>query len=128
VSVIYLDVPDEELVERGTGRRVHPSSGRTYHMRFRPPKTEGRDDLTGEPLVHRDDDKEEVIKKRLLTFHENNGPMLQHYEKLNIVWKIKGNESMDKVWTNVDSRLAAILPEKALGAEPVPVPGKLSQH
>ena len=58
-------MPDEEIILRMSGRRVHPASGRTYHVKFNPPKAEGRDDVTGEPLVQRDDDREETVRKRL---------------------------------------------------------------
>src|SRR6476620_6348095 len=67
--VLEIDVPDEMIVERMTGRRTHQPSGRVYHVKFNPPKTEGLDDVTGEPLVQRDDDKEETVKKRLTVYH-----------------------------------------------------------
>src|SRR5476649_1413807 len=67
--VLEIDVPDSAIVERMSGRRVHPASGRSYHVKFNPPKVEGKDDLTGEPLVTRDDDKEETVKKRLAVYH-----------------------------------------------------------
>src|SRR6185503_19883377 len=63
--VLEIDVPDADVIQRLSGRRVHPGSGRNYHVRFNPPRTEGRDDVTGEPLVQRDDDREETVKKRL---------------------------------------------------------------
>ena len=68
--VVEIDVPDETIVARMSGRRVHPGSGRTYHVEFYPPKTEGKDDLTGEDLIIRDDDKEETVKKRLAVYHD----------------------------------------------------------
>jgi len=67
--VIEIDVNDEEIIKRLSGRRVHPESGRTYHVLFNTPKVEGIDDISGEPLVQRDDDKEETIKKRLEVYH-----------------------------------------------------------
>src|SRR3977135_3809008 len=63
--VLEIDVPDEEIIQRMSGRRVHPASGRSYHVKFNPPKVAGRDDVTGEPLIQRDDDKEETVLKRL---------------------------------------------------------------
>lgn len=105
VAVIYLDVPDSELVERGTGRRIHPASGRSYHIKVKPPKVPDKDDITGEPLIQRDDDKAEVIMKRLETFHANNGPIISYYEEQKIVHKIKGNEKIDDVWKNVETAL-----------------------
>src|SRR5919109_332610 len=63
--VLEIDVPDEEIITRMSGRRVHPASGRTYHVKFNPPKVEGKDDVTGEPLIQREDDREETVRKRL---------------------------------------------------------------
>jgi adenylate kinase len=63
--VLEIDVPDGDIIERMSGRRVHPASGRTYHVKFNPPKASGKDDATGEPLVQRDDDREETVRKRL---------------------------------------------------------------
>ncbi len=77
--VIEIDVPDEAIVERMSGRRSHPASGRTYHIKFNPPNVEGQDDITGEPLVQRDDDKEETVKKRLSVYHEQTKPLVAYY-------------------------------------------------
>lgn len=77
--VIELQVEDEEIVGRMSGRRVHPGSGRVYHIRYNPPKVEGRDDVTGEPLVQRDDDKEETVRKRLQVYHEQTQPLVDYY-------------------------------------------------
>jgi len=104
-AVIYLEVPEEELLKRGTGRRIHPASGRSYHMMFKPPKNEGKDDVTGEPLIQRDDDKEETIKARLLSFHKNNKEIIDFYEEQKVVHKIQGNDAIGKVWKAVDEVL-----------------------
>jgi adenylate kinase len=80
--VLEIDVPDEEIVERMSGRRMHAASGRTYHVKFNPPKAEGIDDVTGEPLIQRDDDKEETVKKRLSVYHEQTEVLLGYYGKL----------------------------------------------
>jgi adenylate kinase len=77
--VLEIDVPPEAIVERMTGRRSHPASGRTYHVTFNPPKVEGRDDVTGEPLVQRDDDKEETVKKRLEVYAAQTRPLVDYY-------------------------------------------------
>ena len=77
--VLEIDVPDEMIVERMGGRRSHPASGRVYHTRFNPPKTENIDDITGEPLVQRDDDKEETVKKRLEVYHNQTEVLLGYY-------------------------------------------------
>ena len=79
--VLEIDVPDEMIVERMTGRRTHQPSGRVYHVKFNPPKVEGLDDVTGEPLVQRDDDKEETVKKRLAVYHNQTEVLLGYYNK-----------------------------------------------
>lgn len=79
--VLEIDVPDEAIVERMSGRRVHPASGRTYHVKFNPPKVEGKDDLTGEDLIQRDDDKEETVKKRLAVYHEQTEVLVDYYNQ-----------------------------------------------
>ena len=79
--VLEIDVPDEDIIRRMGGRRVHPASGRTYHVKFNPPKVEGRDDLTGEPLVQRDDDREETVRKRLDVYRAQTRPLIDYYRK-----------------------------------------------
>jgi adenylate kinase len=79
--VLEIDVPDEMIVERMTGRRTHQPSGRVYHVKFNPPKVEGQDDVTGEPLVQRDDDLEETVKKRLSVYHTQTEVLLGYYNK-----------------------------------------------
>ena len=79
--VVEIDVPDEEIIKRMSGRRVHPASGRTYHVIFNPPKEEGKDDVTGELLIQRDDDKEETVRKRLQVYHEQTEPLIEYYSK-----------------------------------------------
>jgi adenylate kinase len=79
--VLEIEVADAEIIERMSGRRVHLASGRTYHVRHNPPKVEGRDDVTGEPLVQRDDDREEVVRKRLEVYHEQTSVLVEYYSK-----------------------------------------------
>jgi adenylate kinase len=79
--VLEIDVPDEEIIERMSGRRVHPASGRIYHVKFNPPKVEGKDDITGEPLIQRDDDKVETVKKRLSVYHDQTEVLVDYYNK-----------------------------------------------
>ena len=79
--VLEIDVPDELIVERMSGRRSHPASGRVYHTKFNPPKVADTDDITGEPLVQRDDDKEETVKKRLAVYHNQTEVLLGYYNK-----------------------------------------------
>ncbi len=77
--VVEIAVDDSEIVERMSGRRTHPGSGRTYHVKFNPPKVAGKDDVTGEDLIQRDDDKEETVKKRLAVYHEQTKPLIDYY-------------------------------------------------
>ena len=77
--VIEISVDDDEIVKRMSGRRLHPASGRIYHIEFNPPKVPGQDDVTGEPLIQRDDDQEETVKKRLDVYHEQTKPLVGFY-------------------------------------------------
>lgn len=78
--VVEISVDDAEIIKRMSGRRAHLSSGRTYHVIYNPPKVEGIDDVSGEPLVQRDDDKEETVKKRLDVYHEQTEPLIEYYQ------------------------------------------------
>lgn len=78
-AVVEIDVPDAEIVKRLSGRRAHLASGRTYHVVYNPPRVEGKDDITGEDLVQRDDDKEEVVLDRLRVYHEQTAPLIDYY-------------------------------------------------
>jgi adenylate kinase len=86
--VVEILVADAVIVERMSGRRSHLPSGRTYHLKFNPPKVEGKDDVTGEPLVQRDDDKEETVKKRLEVYHQQTEPLVSYYAE----WASSGDE------------------------------------
>jgi len=77
--VVEIEVPEQDIIERMSGRRVHPASGRSYHVRFNPPKAEGLDDLTGEPLVQRDDDREETVRNRLAVYQKQTRPLVDYY-------------------------------------------------
>jgi adenylate kinase len=77
--VLEIDVPFEAIIERMSGRRSHPASGRTYHIKFNPPKVEGKDDVTGEPLVQREDDKAETVQKRLDVYSAQTRPLVDYY-------------------------------------------------
>mmetsp|Transcript_13555 Transcript_13555/g.25562 ORF Transcript_13555/g.25562 Transcript_13555/m.25562 type:complete len:180 (-) Transcript_13555:1567-2106(-) len=97
-KVIDLQIPDEVLTERITGRRVHIPSGRTYHVSFKPPRVPDIDDVTGEPLTHRKDDTEAVLKRRLENFHSYTQPILGYYKKQNVYSAVNANQSINKVW------------------------------
>jgi len=77
--VLEIDVPFEAIIERMSGRRSHPASGRTYHVKFNPPKVEGKDDVSGEPLIQREDDKEETVRKRLEVYSAQTRPLVDYY-------------------------------------------------
>ena len=78
-NVLEIDVPEAEIVLRMSGRRVHPASGRSYHVQFNPPRQEGRDDVTGEPLVQRADDREDTVRKRLEVYRRQTQPLVEYY-------------------------------------------------
>jgi adenylate kinase len=88
-AVVEIDVDDDEIIRRMSGRRVHLASGRTYHIQFNPPKVEGKDDQTGEPLIQRDDDKEETVRKRLAVYHDQTEPLIEYYTR----WAESGEEA-----------------------------------
>lgn len=90
--VLEIDVDDNEIIRRMSGRRVHLGSGRTYHVVFNPPKVDGKDDITGEPLIQRDDDKEETVRKRLSVYHSQTKPLIDFYSK----WSETGTEGAPK--------------------------------
>jgi len=94
-KVLHFEVPDEVLVERVTGRWIHPDSGRSYHARFAPPRVPGKDDLTGEPLIQRRDDSAETLKSRLAAFHAQTAPVVDHYK--GITASIRAHASMRQV-------------------------------
>ena len=97
--VLEIDVPDADIITRMTGRRVHPASGRVYHLQFNPPKSEGKDDATGEALIQRDDDKPETVKKRLEVYRKQTRPLVDYYTALPTVKyrKISGIGRVEEV-------------------------------
>lgn len=101
--VVEIHVEDEEIVKRLGGRRVHPDSGRTYHVEYNPPKIEGEDDVTGEPLIQREDDKEDTVRNRLSVYHNQTKPLVAFYQKLSdangspACSKVEGVGSMDDI-------------------------------
>jgi len=91
--VLVIEVDDSEIIERMSGRRVHPASGRTYHVKYNPPKVAGKDDVTGEDLIQRDDDREETVKKRLEVYHAQTKPLVEYYSQ----WEASGDAAAPKV-------------------------------
>ena len=114
-AVVDIEVPDDEIIRRMSGRRVHLASGRTYHVVFNPPKVEGKDDATGEPLIQRDDDKEATVRKRLDVYHDQTEPLIGYYKD----WERRGetgapkyvriegvgkvDEIRDRIFSNLDT-------------------------
>ncbi len=111
--VLEIDVPFEAIIDRMSGRRVHPASGRTYHLTFNPPKVAGKDDVTGEPLIQRDDDKEETVRKRLQVYNDQTRPLVNYYSswantpdlqakvKAPAYCKVSGTGSVDDITTAI---------------------------
>lgn len=108
--VLEFDVPDDIIVDRITGRRVHSGSGRVYHVKYNPPKVEGKDDVTGEDLQVRADDHEEVVRKRLIEYHQLTEPLIDFYQKeaaqgCTQYHKLDGNRSVQQVRDELKSIL-----------------------
>ena len=96
-AVVDINVPDTEIIKRMSGRRVHLASGRTYHITFNPPKEEGKDDVTGEALIQRDDDQEETVRNRLDVYHAQTEPLVDYYKS----WESSG-ESAAPIYIRIE--------------------------
>lgn len=112
--VVEIEVPEEDIIDRMSGRRLHPASGRTYHVRFNPPKIGGKDDVTGELLVQRDDDKEETVRHRLSVYRQQTRPLVDYYatwaksdEGAPRYSKISGVGTVDEIKARLFSALQA---------------------
>ena len=97
--VIVINVNDDDIVERMGGRRMHPSSGRVYHIKYNPPKNKGKDDITNEDLIIRDDDKENTVRNRLTVYHKQTKPLIEYYHK-NVI-SIDGSQKIEDVKNNI---------------------------
>jgi adenylate kinase len=107
---IHVHTPTGIILDRICNRWIHPASGRTYNTTFNPPKVEGVDDVTGEKLVQRDDDKPEVWKARLKQFEDAAMPLLEHYDKMGVLWKVVGNSSDEispKIFKEFEARFGS---------------------
>jgi len=100
-SVVQLNIVDQLLISRITGRLIHPASGRTYHKEFHPPKKPMTDDVTGEPLIQRSDDNVETLRKRLAAFHSQTGPVVEYYKSKGLWVGIDAAQSPSVVWDNL---------------------------
>jgi adenylate kinase len=110
--VLEIDVPDAEVVARMSGRRVHPASGRSYHVKFHPPRQDERDDLTGEPLVQREDDREETVRKRLEVYRAQTRPLIDYYGR----WSASGGPKAPKYRKISGAGKVEQITERALNA------------
>jgi adenylate kinase len=111
--VLEIDVPFDAIIDRMSGRRVHPASGRTYHIKFNPPKVAGKDDVTGDDLIQREDDKEETVRKRLQVYDDQTRPLIEYYSswanqantsdkvKAPAYRKVSGTGSVDNITTSI---------------------------
>ena len=108
--VFRLCVPDDMAIRRIAGRRFHITSGRSYNIEFNPPKIEGRDDITGEKLVQREDDKEEIVQSRLNTYHELTEPLVRYYQKQGIIKAIDGAGSPEYIYAEIKQTLNEVPP------------------
>ena len=113
-AVLSIEVSDEEVVRRLSGRRVNPKTGRVYHVEFDPPKVAGFDDIDGTKLVQRDDDREETIKHRLEVFHEQTEPLIDYYEAQGLLRRFDGSRSPDEVHAHIRATLATLRLEEQL--------------
>jgi len=110
--VLEINVPEADIINRMSGRRVHPGSGRTYHLSFNPPKVEGKDDETGEALIQRDDDKEETVRKRLQVYQDQTRPLVDYYS----TWAKQGDPAAPAYRKISGTGAVAEITERALGA------------
>jgi adenylate kinase len=116
-AVIVIEVPDENLIERLSGRRVNPTTGRTYHVKYDPPKHEGVDDIDGTKLIQRDDDKPETIANRLKVYHSQTAPVIGFYDDTyaqGLVRRIDGTRDPDEVYRHIRALVATVRLEDAL--------------
>ena len=100
-KIIVLDVKDNDIIKRMSGRRMHMESGRVYHIEFNPPKNEGLDDVTNDKLIIRKDDQPDTVKKRLLIYHKTTKPLIEYYDSKNIVFSIKGNKKIEDIHNEI---------------------------
>lgn len=100
-KVVEFKVDDEILIERIEGRRIHKASGRSYHVKFNPPKVEGKDDITGEPLIHRPDDNRSALETRMKAYHTQTSPILEYYKNQSKLYSVDAMAKMDTVRSDI---------------------------
>ena len=106
-KVLEFKVDEEALIERIEGRRIHPSSGRSYHLKFNPPKVDGKDDITGEDLIHRKDDTREALESRMKSYNEKTVPILDYYKSKNMLATLNASAPIKDVSNQIDESLFA---------------------
>ena len=104
-KVLEFKVDEDKLAERVVGRRIHVASGRSYHVSFNPPKVEGKDDITGEPLIHRKDDTREALESRMANYHKLTAPILDYYRQKNVLATLNASASIGDVSAQIDKEL-----------------------
>jgi len=113
-AVILVEVPDEEIVKRISGRRVNPESGRVYHVDFDPPEVEGVDDVDGTPLVQREDDQPETVRNRLAVYHEQTAPLVSYYDDLGLLHRFDGTASPKEVFDHIRATISTLRREEEI--------------
>ena len=104
-KIVVLDVKDNDIIKRMSGRRMHMKSGRVYHIEFNPPKNEGLDDVTNDKLIIRKDDQPDTVKKRLSIYHKTTKPLIEYYDSKNIVFSIKGNKKIEDIHNEIITKI-----------------------
>jgi len=107
--VLLLSVEDDVIVERMSGRRLHPGSGRIYHVKYNPPKVMGVDDITNEELIIRDDDRESTVRKRLKIYHDQTKPIVEYYNNYDIVYNINGDNAIDTIKNEINEIVSELI-------------------
>ena len=113
-AVLLIEVPDEELVKRISGRRVNPESGRVYHVDFDPPKVEGVDDVDGTPLVQREDDKPDTVRNRLAVYHEQTAPLVAYYDDQGLLHRFDGTAAPNEVAGHIRATISTLRREEEI--------------
>lgn len=113
-AVLMIEVGDEQIVQRISGRRVNPVSGRVYHVDFDPPKVEGIDDVDGTPLVQREDDQPATVRNRLAVYHEQTAPLADYYEQLGLLHRFDGSAAPAEVFSHIRATIATLKLEDSI--------------
>jgi len=113
-AVLLIEVPDEEIVKRISGRRVNPESGRVYHVDFDPPEVEGIDDVDGTPLVQREDDRPETVRNRLAVYHEQTAPLVSYYDDLGLLHRFDGTVAPSEVAGHIKATISTLRREEEI--------------